>query len=167
MLYFSYGSNMSVKRLTARAPSAQIRSVATLFGHELRFHKKSKDGSVKCDAFETCDSNHCVIGVVYEIAEIDKLILDEKEGLGYGYEQKTVKLTAASGEVLSAYTYYATNIDSELKPYDWYVHHVLTGAREHGLPVEYVDKISSILSVTDPDQERHKLEMEIYADKRL
>jgi len=165
MFYFSYGSNMSIKRLKDRVPSARFMSVATLHGHDLLFHKKSKDGSGKCDAHETNNPEHFVIGVVFEIAETDKFELDKKEGLGYGYEQKEVALTASSGEIINAVTYYATNIDSELKPYHWYKHHVLTGAKENGLPEKYVEKINSIESITDPKPERNEREMAIYANK--
>ena len=165
MLYFSYGSNMSIRRLKDRVPSARVKTVATLPEHDLRFHKKSKDGSAKCDAHETNNLEHSVIGVVFDIAESDKPELDRKEGLGNGYNQKEVSVTTVSGETITAITYYATNIDSELKPYHWYKHHVLTGANENGLPKKYVEKISNIESIPDPMPERHEREMAIYANK--
>src|SRR5438128_1900656 len=49
MLYFAYGSNMLTQRLKARVPSASPKTVAVLFDHGLRFHKRSQDGSGKCD----------------------------------------------------------------------------------------------------------------------
>jgi len=156
---------MSIKRLIDRVPSAKLEAVATLHGHDLRFHKISKDGSGKCDAHETNNPEHAIIGVVFEIAESEKQNLDRKECLGYGYEQKEVMLTSASGQSIRAITYYATNISSDLKPYHWYKHHVLTGAKENGLPVKYIEMISRIDSVTDPKPERHEREMAIYANK--
>ncbi len=53
MLYFSYGSNMSSRRLLSRVPSARFITSASLPGHALHFHKKGLDGSAKCDAYET------------------------------------------------------------------------------------------------------------------
>ncbi|PUB91560.1 MAG: hypothetical protein DBP01_01735, partial [gamma proteobacterium symbiont of Ctena orbiculata] len=44
-------------------------------------------------------------------------------------------------QVVVAYTYYATFIDRTLKPYQWYKHHVLTGALEYGLPAPYIDRL--------------------------
>ncbi|MES9834734.1 MAG: gamma-glutamylcyclotransferase [Candidatus Thiodiazotropha sp. DIVDIV] len=146
-------------------PSAKLETVATLQRHELRFHKISKDGSGKCDAYETKNPQHSVIGVVYDISESEKQILDRKEGLGDGYEQKEVTLTTVSGENIRAITYYATNIGLELKPYHWYKNHVLTGAEENGLPAKYIEKIMNIKSVTDPKPERHESEMAIYTNK--
>jgi len=162
MLYFSYGSNMSSRRLRDRVPSADFMIVATLHGHELRCHKVSRDGSGKCDAYETGDSNHCVIGVVFDINASEKQLLDLKEGLGSGYEEKIVSLVAADGSVIEATTYYATSIDSLLKPYYWYKHHVLIGAAEHGLPQDYIEVFAQVESVADPESERHAKEMALY-----
>lgn len=53
MKYFAYGSNMSLLRLWQRVPSAVRIGVFTLQGHQLRFHKLGKDGSGKCDAYQT------------------------------------------------------------------------------------------------------------------
>ena len=156
---------MSVKRLKDRVPSAETKCIATLKEHDLRFHKKSKDGSGKCDAQETSTPSHSVVGVVYEISEAEKPQLDAKEGLGHGYEEKLVTLTTQAGEVIEAVTYYATSIDSNLKPYQWYVHHVLTGAEENCLPENYVQRLRGISSIPDPNPERHDREMAIYANK--
>ena len=162
MLYFSYGSNMSQARLLARVPSARFFATATLIEHELRFHKKSIDGSGKCDAYQTGNPGHVIFGVVFEMDQAEKPALDKKEGLGNGYKEKEVTLTTSAGEEIKASTYYATNISKDLKPYQWYKHHVLTGAQEHGLPEAYVDRIKSIEATEDQDQERHEREMGIY-----
>ena len=162
MLYFSYGSNMSSRRLQARTPSARFVTVASLSHHDLRFHKRSRDGSSKCDAFETGDASHTIIGVVFEIIEQEKPILDRFEGLGHGYEKKVVSIQANAGTTLEAYTYYANDIADSILPYGWYHHHVLTGAKEHGLPTDYINRIESIMTMEDPDSERHAREMAIY-----
>lgn len=165
MLYFSYGSNMSFARLLERVPSARFITTATLVEHDLRFHKKSKDGSGKCDAFLTGNPEHKVLGVVFEIDVVEKPVLDSKEGLGFGYEEKEVSLVQSTGQEVSAYTYYAIKIDEALKPYHWYKHHVLTGATENRLPISYVNRIMNTESVADQDQERHQREMAIYTNK--
>ncbi|MCB1823983.1 MAG: gamma-glutamylcyclotransferase [Candidatus Competibacteraceae bacterium] len=165
MLYFSYGSNMSVCRLLKRVPSAKFVATASLNEHDLRFHKKSKDGSSKCDAYYTGNSGHSIIGVIFEIPETEKPELDRKEGLGNGYEEKEVMLTTPAGEQIKALTYYATNIDETLRPYQWYKYHVLTGAKENGLPDFYLKKLENIKSIQDPKQERYDREMAIYAGK--
>lgn len=163
MYYFSYGSNMSSLRLGARIPSARKVGVGTLQGHMLMFHKISdKDASAKCDACETGDAEHVVYGVVYQLPEAEKPVLDRYEGLGIGYEVKEVDVSMQGGGVITAFTYYATRIDPELKPFHWYKEHVLRGAREHALPGMYIRHIESVVSVDDKDRQRHEQELAIY-----
>ena len=162
ILYFSYGSNMSSKRLQQRVPSATFVSTATLVEHELRFHKKSHDGSAKCDAFETGNPDDKVIGTLFSIEQSEKYHLDEAEGLGYGYDIKHVKVLLLSGKVQEAFTYFATDIDETLLPYHWYYNHVVTGAREFKLPPEYIAKIEQVKTIDDPDKQRHHKESSIY-----
>lgn len=167
MLYFSYGSNMSSRRIRQRVPSANLIAVATLHGHELRFHKRSVDGSAKCDAYATGEDTHSIIGVMFDITESEKPMLDTYEGLGHGYEQKVVEVVTSSGHIIDAMTYYALTIDPVLKPYHWYKQHVLRGAMEHDLPGEYTRRILGIDSIEDPDASRHEREMAIYADVHI
>ncbi len=65
MLCFSYGSNMSQRRLKARVPSARFIAVAELPAHRLRFHKSAGDGSAKCNAEETGPSGKRPSGRLY------------------------------------------------------------------------------------------------------
>jgi len=154
---------MSTRRLLNRVASASRLSIATLREHELKFHKiGSVDRSAKCDAAETGNPDHFVIGVVFDISESDKPLLDQKEGLGHGYEIKNVSIELSDGTRIEAFTYYATHIDPDLKPFHWYKEHVVRGARENGFPDEYIQVIESIDSVSDPDNARHETELGIY-----
>ena len=162
ILYFSYGSNMSTLRLVDRVPSARAVGHARLPGHRLKFHKKSTDRSAKCDAECTDDEKDYLHGVVFEIAIAEKPDLDKKEGLGIGYEEKRVCVFTPDGRSLEAVTYFATNIEPGLKPYEWYKEHVLRGAQEHGLPVDYIRIIADIEAIADPDKARHDRELSIY-----
>jgi len=163
MLYLSYGSNMSSKRLRRRAPSAEFVAVAALRAHSLRFHKKSdKDGTAKCDAFFTGDKDHCLFGVVYRIDERCGPALDTAEGLGAGYEKKRIVASPLAGGRLRAFTYYATDIDGALEPLCWYKEHVLRGAQEHSLPRDYIDMIRAVECTRDCDEARRSRELTIY-----
>ncbi|GJL56871.1 MAG: gamma-glutamylcyclotransferase [Nitrospirales bacterium] len=162
MYYFAYGSNLSIKRLQHRLPSASVVCVARLSEHRLLFHKKSQDGSAKCDAMYTGDADDVVIGVVYEIELLEKPQLDAFEERGYGYEVKMVKVHASQGTQIEAMTYYAIDIDSTLSPYHWYKEHVMRGAREHHFPKVYLQGIERVPSLPDPNHERHAHEMHIY-----
>lgn len=161
MLYFSYGSNMSLARLRVRASSARFHTTAILPAHRLQFHKIGRDGSAKCDALPTGDPGDRVMGVVYEIAAAEKAGLDRYEGLGSGYAEKTVEVITDKGTI-SAFTYYATHVNTTLKPYHWYKQHVLIGARENRLPAAYIAQIEAVESIDDPDASRQMHELAIY-----
>ena len=162
MLYFSYGSNMSVRRIGERVPSAMPVAVARLAQHRLIFHKVGKDGSAKCDAAETEYPDACVIGVVFDICASGKANLDRNEGLGQGYEDKRVLVEVADGQTLEVVTYCATHVNASLKPFHWYKEHVLRGAREHRLPDYYIRAIECVESIRDHDSMRHGSELGIY-----
>ncbi len=154
MKYFAYGSNMSLSRLRDRATGAERLGLFVLAGHQLRFHKISEDGSGKCDAFKTQDPNDSVIGALFEISNSEKKDLDIVEGLGCGYEEKTVYVHNDDGVTVEAIIYYATKIDPGLKPYSWYLNHVLIGAREIKVPEQYLLNIEGVDSAEDPDKNR-------------
>lgn len=162
MFCFSYGSNMSLERLRDRVRSAQFVAVATLSKHRLRFHKASNDGSGKCDAESTGNPDDCVIGVVFEISEDEKPALDRKEGLGTGYDEREVEVVTSDGRTLPSVMYFATNIDPSRRPYCWYKIHVLVGAQENSLPVEYIAQIEAVDADNDPDRDRCERELAIY-----
>lgn len=161
--YFAYGSNMSLARLRARLPTVRRLGIATLAQHALRFHKISEsDGSGKCDALFTGDPADRVIGTLFEISIEDKLILDRVEGLGAGYLDTRVRVFGSCGDAFEAVTYYAIQTDASLRPYSWYLHHVVVGATETGVPVDYLDDVKSTLSIEDPDRDRDARERAIY-----
>ncbi len=155
MKYFAYGSNMSIARLRERAPSAVPLGCHVLKLHDLRFHKASIDGSAKCDAFYTGREQDVIYGALFDIQASDKAVLDAAEGLGVGYDEKAVSVSAAGGNVIRAVTYVATAIDDTLAPYSWYLHHVLVGALETGLPAGYIRaKITGVPAIEDTDDAR-------------
>ncbi len=163
MLYFAYGSNMSTARLTSRVPSAKLIGRFKLAGHRLKFHKVSTDGSAKCNAYQTLKKHDEVIGALFIIDPLEKPRLDQAEGLGQGYSQYQVDVYNDTGLIERAFTYKATIINDELKPYDWYLNHVLIGATETGLPKAYIQQfIWSVESVADKNIQRAALELAIH-----
>jgi len=162
MLYFAYGSNLSLPRLRQRVPSAELITVGTLREHRLLFHKIGRDGSAKCDAFFSGQGCDFVYGAVYRIDPSQKHNLDQVEGVGLGYAIKTVTIHSAQGREIEAFTYYATQIDPGIKPFHWYKEHVLAGARELGFPEKYIALITSADSVDDANVLRKEQEMSLY-----
>ena len=162
--YFAYGSNMLVKKLKSRCSSAEKINPSEGSQHMIRkhrfsFHKKGADDSAKGDAEITDDTNDMVYGVLFSINDEQMGVLNKFEGLHYGYEKKVVNvIDEKSSNEIPAFIYYATDIDPTLKPYDWYKHQTVKGARDNGLPEEYVKEIESFESKTDEDEARKKRE---------
>lgn len=162
MLYFAYGSNLSVARLQKRVPSCKPVSRGTLKKHCLLFHKIGKDGSAKCDAYFTGAENDYVLGVVYKINPSHKPLLDKAEGLGKGYEIKHINVISDSGKEITAFLYLATETDQTLQPFHWYKEHVLRGMQEHNFPAHYYDKAVAVRSIIDSETARAQQELQIY-----
>ncbi len=154
MLYFAYGSNMCPGRLRGRVPSATAVGVARLPRHVFRFHKCSTDGSGKGNAFLTGNTADVVWGVIFDIDLREKGALDDAEGLGYGYLEKTATVFDGSNKPLQDTLYYATDIDNKLSPYTWYKRFVVEGAQQHGLPTNYIAEIDAMPAIEDKNRER-------------
>jgi gamma-glutamylcyclotransferase len=154
---------MSLRRLRKRVPGAQPLGSAILQGHELRFHKRGRDGSGKCDAYFVNDETAYLMGVLFDIPLAGKDDLDRIEGLGAGYHEKTVSVVRENGSWDVAVTYYATDITENLTPYCWYKQHVLIGAMEFNFPKDYLASIEVIEVVVDQDQARKAKESALYA----
>lgn len=156
---FAYGSNMCLPRIQARVPSARFVTTGFLDYRRLMFHKRGQDGSAKADIIRTDCETDRVWGVVLSLHRPDRPILDEYEA-GYGVEDVVV---AGSGEMFHAITYaaHAEMIDRSLKPFSWYHDYVVHGAKQHGLPAEYVEHLQQFDSIADPDAHRHRQNSQI------
>jgi hypothetical protein len=145
-----------------RVRSAHVLGIGTLHSHRLVFHKASDvDGSGKADIIAH-ESEH-VMGVLYHLETKAKAELDLHEGLGRGYMEKHVTVVSSrSGRSVRALAYVATVTDPDLKPYTWYLQHVVEGAMEAKLPDPYLQTLLQTETVEDPDTARVRRELAIY-----
>lgn len=163
IITFAYGSNMPTARIRARCPSAVAMGVAELRGYELRWHKVSSDKSGKADIVESDVDGASVFGVLYEISPEEKPALDAAEGLGHGYEEVQI-VVLQNGAESTVTAYKATSIDPMLQPYTWYKALAAFGAKEHGLPADYIAHIEAVPAVEDPDRKRHDRNMRLITE---
>lgn len=149
MLYAAYGSNLHPRRLGARISSARLFGTSFMDGWSLHFHKRGDDGSAKCSILPNGDGVHLA---VYELSADDKRVLDRIEGIGFGYTEEVLSVP----DVGECTTYIAakSHVDDSLHPYDWYKELVLIGARSHGFPDSYLNRISALPTCQDPDLAR-------------
>lgn len=151
--YLAYGSNMCAARLEARVGSTERRGHAWLVGFSLRFHKRGRDGSGKCDAFATGEPDDVLHGALFGLTAPQAEALHRHEGPDYAIE--TMAVGTAHGEVDAfVYVAHAHAVDHALVPFDWYHAFVLHGAREAGLPDAYVRRIAGVAVRRDPDGAR-------------
>ena len=149
ILYFAYGSNMATDHMVLRIPSAEPLGRARLRGKRVVFNKRSRDGSGKANLVDSPGSVSW--GVLYKVDFEDIEALDRIEG-GYMRTQVTVQLN--EGTTVSAETYTSTEVTDEPVAYDWYKDLLVTGAREHSLPPDYVCYLEHLPDKADTSSSR-------------
>lgn len=147
--YFAYGSNLNESRFKNRVSSAQFKERATLHGHRLVFEKLStSDGSAKATIIP--DESSSVEGVIYSYADEHHVDLKRCER---GYSETEVSLATQAGEV-SAQTFVAETRTQGIRPFDWYVQHIISGGQKFGLPKDYLTKLENVPTDRDDNAER-------------
>ena len=138
-----------------RAPSAELVCVTKHPNHALTFHKRSNDGSSKCNMFNS--ESDLIYGAIYKLNPEHKDELDRFEGKGYGCIDNLITLEHKDDEY-TCFTYLAqqSHIASDLKPYHWYKKLVILGAQYLQFPDSYIASIEAVESIEDPDATRRK-----------
>ena len=155
--YLAYGSNLHPVRLNERVPSAKLVEAVELQEHCLTFHKKSNDGSGKCNLVNTGSEGDSVFGAIYTLDPRHRSVLDKFEGNGFGYLDNQITLQHQE-QKYTCFTYLAqqSHIVENLKPYHWYKELVVLGAKFLRFPDSYVSSISSVESIEDSEENRKK-----------
>ncbi len=167
VLIFSYGSNMHFERLRKRVPSAKTLGTGKLSGYKLEFAKKSKDGSGKATVVKSSKKTDVVWGVISSISTNEKHLLDKAEGLGVGYNEEHLEIITETGEVVYPLIYVAdtSSVNDSLCPYTWYKALIVEGAKQHGLPLEYIAALECRVAKEDSDQERAQKALKVLKKK--
>jgi gamma-glutamylcyclotransferase len=136
-LYFAYGSNMASAELQTWCPKARFLGAALLEGHRLAFTRRSiRWGGGAADAVPAPGEQ--VWGALYEIPDEALPRLDTKEGEGFAYRRTEMEVTL-NGEPRRAVVYQVIDKESpEVPCTPAYAELLVTGARERGLPDDYV-----------------------------
>ena len=159
--YFAYGSNLHPMRLMQRVPKAELIGVAKHPNHRLSFHKKSTDGSSKCNMLNSGSASDLIYGAIYKFKPEYKHQLDRLEGKGFGYTDNQIVLSHDGNEYTCfAYVAQQSHIVDNLRPYHWYKMLVSLGAKYLGLPSSYILSIEAVRSMEDPDPAR-RAKMEV------
>lgn len=131
--YFAYGSNMNSRQMAERCPTARLHQVATLEHHSPLLN-------IRGVLTLRPSAGRNAHGVLWHLDTVDLERLDRFEGVDDGRYARVEKLVLLEGAISSAFVY----IDPRLavgpaRP--GYMERVLHGAREHGLPGDYIDQL--------------------------
>ena len=143
MLYFAYASNMNQAQMKRWCPASRFLKTAILRGFRFVYDGFSVtwDGAV---GNIVPAENDVVYGALYEITARDRLTLDSFEGYPRSYDRREVEVVDRDGTMSRAMTYFRTG-RSLGKPHPDYERIVIDGAKECGLPDEYVDRALRVI----------------------
>lgn len=149
MIYFAYGSNLDTVQMRARCPGHAVLGRACLPGHGLCFPRRSPVRGCGTAGIEP-SLEDCVWGALYRLTQADVARLHRSEGYhpsGFPPSRHTVMDVAVrregpDGPWLEAYTYRAVP-GRPTPPSPEYMDHLIRGARQHGLPDDYVAKLEA------------------------
>lgn len=143
MLYFAYASNMNRAQMERWCPASRFLKAVHLEGHRFVYDGFSVpwDGAVGNIVNSATEG---VWGALYEITERDRLTLDAFEGYPRSYEHKDVEVKDRDGKACQAMTYYRTG-RALGKPHPDYEKVVIDGAKQCGLPEDYVDRFLRVI----------------------
>lgn len=134
-LYFAYGSNMDKDQMLERCPNAVLVGPATLADYRLAFTIFSPKRNCGCaDIVPSVGS--VVYGLLYDLTDADREVLDGFEGHPVHYERILVRVKTEDREV-DACSYEVVNKKSDMSPSVHYLGLLQSAATRFDFPAEY------------------------------
>jgi gamma-glutamylcyclotransferase (GGCT)/AIG2-like uncharacterized protein YtfP len=134
MLYFAYGSNMSLVPMRQRCPDAENLGLAVLHRH--RFFIMANGYASVVPQLEGI-----VQGVLWRVSPSDLVALDVYEDVEGGLYRREMLPVICDGRSVSALVYIGAE-PIEGVPRQAYMDLVIQAARENGLPEDYIEALS-------------------------
>lgn len=148
MHYFAYGSNMNWPQMQRRCPSSKFVCVARLAGYQFGItrHSRLRDCGT-ANVFPGPGKE--VWGVVYDVGDLELLILDSFED-GYRRTIMPVYAVGDGAQPLASLIYIAEIESNVPRPNAEYKRLILEGARHWNLPESYCLMLEKIEALTVP-----------------
>lgn len=147
--YFAYGANMSSEVLQRRRGLRPISAeAARLEGWRLVFEQPGIRFIEPVFASITAQAGCCVHGVLYRLPETQLARLNRTEGAGY--ELVDVAVRGDQSGLVEACTYLSKTPCGGRKPSRTYLKKLIRGAREHGLPSDYIERLRRVDTIHLP-----------------
>ena len=141
---FSYGSNLSTQQMLSRTGAIPFSNPAYLINYKLAFRKVLNGQDVYATIVPTPGA--IVHGVAYLCSPYAMGQLDLFEGVNENcYRRESVQVTTQSNVFLECIVYIGVAFSvSDSVPSSSYLNLILTGAREHQLPPDYIESIREL-----------------------
>ncbi len=145
---FAYGSNLSKSQMNERDVQWDCIEIAHLPDHTLVFRGKSTRQEYEGGGLADIEAKvgAYVMGVIYWTSgELGGLDTGEGVCLKYpkGCYRVQVTVNTDRGLVVSQ-TYVRKSKDAQNRPHEKYLARIIKGAKEHGLPEEWIQMITAI-----------------------
>jgi hypothetical protein len=143
-LNIAYGSNLNLKQMDLRCPTAKLYGKGILEGYRLLF--KGQMDNAYCTVEKKKGGKVPVI--VWELQREDERALDYYEGYPRFYDKKDVKVTLENGKTITAMVYIMTDkvhdrINLNL-PSRSYLDIVIEGYEAAGFDLKFIDEALNI-----------------------
>ena len=137
--YIAYGSNLNIRQMRMRCPSARIIGTSEIPDYELLF-KGSKTGSYL--TIEECEKGTVPV-VIWEVTASDEAALDRYEGFPNFYYKKDIRLQyrgIRTGKIRQRNTFvYIMHEDRVLGvPSNFYMQTCLSGYKSFGFDPKFL-----------------------------
>lgn len=139
--YFAYGANMATRVLTRRGISAIESHAACLAGHRLVFEEPGIPFLEPAFASLREAEDEVTHGVLHRLSDRDLAALDRIEGIGYDRVAHVVDVPGLGP--IEASFYESRETATGKRPSRRYVGLLVEGAREHGLPATWVERLEA------------------------
>ena len=135
--YFAYGSNMNQEQMAKRCPGSELGPLVRLSGWRYFINGRGYAG------VEESPTDHA-LGCLWSLDDEHVVSLDRYEGVkGNYYSKETLEVEQLEdGSKLSALVYLSVNREYGIPTSD-YQGIVVSGAREIGLPADYLAMLES------------------------
>ncbi len=137
IFYFAYGSNMNVDTMNLRCGENNFVGFKNSYLENYSFYFYGRGyGNIKPNSGER------VNGVLYKINQECFTKLDKSEGYPNMYQREIVTIKNPLKD-FQAEVYIVLNDKTTAIPSDSYFDTVITGAKQYGLPLDYIEYINS------------------------
>ena len=169
--YFAYGSNLWKDQKEDRTGDIRTGNerprIAVLDDYRLAFNKRGGNGNVYANIMPC--SGEEVMGVVYRWDHRSRTTMATEYEIGY--EEKMVEVVIDGQAKLTAVTFIATSesVCEEAPPSDDYLWRIVTGAKQHGLPSDYIRRVQCIAKCkqsSKPGRDPKQLVLNFLVDAR-